>query len=82
MDLIERRFKLNAEQTKVENTPPSHPMIMAVGIIARMEQMRFQPEIALQRLQLVPRELEEDGPLLRFLSQCDFKATMKHRLPE
>ncbi|MCE2930032.1 MAG: type I secretion system permease/ATPase [Vampirovibrionales bacterium] len=73
---------MNAEEKKVENMPVSHPLIMAVGIIARMEQMRFQPEIALQRLQLVPRELEEDGSLLRFLSRCDFKATIKRRLPE
>ena len=72
----------NPEKENVGQVSVPHPIIMAVGIIARMEQMRFQPELALQRLQLVPRELEEDGHLLRFLSQSGFKGKFKQRLPE
>ncbi len=63
-------------------TPPPNPLILAISIIARMEQIRFQPELALQRLQISVRELQSEGVLLRFLSQCGFKGKIRKSLPQ
>ncbi len=61
--------------------PPANSLLIAISIVARMEQMRFQPELALQRLQISVRELQEEALLLRFLSQCGFKGKLRKSLP-
>jgi len=75
-----------APEGQQPNTPPSpsgkpHPLILAMSIVAKVEQTTFDPDMAMRRLNIKASDLDHQPIALRWLKQSKFKARYTTTMP-
>jgi ATP-binding cassette, subfamily B, bacterial HlyB/CyaB len=64
-----------------EASRASHPLIVGMAVISQTEQVPYDPEMALRKMSIQPKDLNNHAIATRWLDRCKYRARFTKKIP-